>query len=644
MIHFQASLRPFQISLAAKPPAPPLGEIGFTGIDRYNTLTPGEYNPKLSGSLALETYDRMRTHHQVQAVEMSCSLPIIGAEWTVNPGGDGAADREAAELIQTNLANMSVPWPELIQQMLSSLMYGFAAHEKIFEEANGYVRWRKLADRPQTTVSEFMYDDQGGLAGLKQSGYAPDGTYRSDVPIPIDRLLITTYRREGGNAAGRPLSRAMYAPWWCQTNLLRLVMIGLEKTLVGTHMAAYPSGASQDDRDAFLRTLENIRIHERAAFIYPDTWKPGILEGSRSPLDALPMVRYFNDCIAIAALTQLLNLGMTDTGSFSLSQVHLRIYIMALQALADLIADNFNRYAIPQLCGYNFPGLAVFPTLEHTPISQIVSLEAAAELLSKLVSSRLLTPERSTEEYIRSLIGLPDLPEDLPDTGRAAAPGNSPDDDAADDDAGAADPDATDDGDSSTGRRSRAASACPLCLSSTDDQVAAAGALFASTTDTWQTTATALVEAIFGRLADAARAALTKSGSSDPLDRASRVQAALSSFRLPEAARYRQALLAYMTALVDGAREAAAQATGTTPRPLPRALQQFIRAEAEQLSAHYLETITWAFTQQLLEGITRNVGVDQILSDALVSATEASNAQLASDTRYVLSALAELSI
>jgi hypothetical protein len=401
-------------SVAAEP-APIMREIGFPGLQFTGGLPREEYLSKLTGAQGLAVYDRMlRSDEQVGAVYQFVSLPLRAARVRVDPGGDGATDGEAAELIESNLAGMSMPFDRVLQNAAMAVMLGCAIGEKVWEERDGYVMLRKLAPRHPRTVDKWLLDDTGGLAGIVQAGYSPDGSWRSDIEIPIGNLVVFTPEDPFGNPEGLALCRRMYRAWWLKDTFLKIGAVGMEKTWQRIPLAVEPPNTTKDSRDTMLDVLKRIRTGEDVAITVPFGWKLEDFMGPSATGDdlLLELIRWCDQAMARAALGEFIMLGQTGTGSRAVGETQAELFVMAENALAAFVAESLNRYWVRQQCLYNWPDLKVFPRIAFQDIGVQLRLPILGDALNKLGLSTGLTPDADVENTIREWFGFPPIDPD----------------------------------------------------------------------------------------------------------------------------------------------------------------------------------------------------------------------------------------
>jgi len=405
-------------------------EMGFGGSGVGQLLTnlgADEYLPELAFPKSIQVYTRMRrSDATVQALELAITLPIRATDWDIQPASDDPTAQEAADLVYDNLfGGMTHTFDDFLRDALLALFYGFTVFEKVFEERDNYIVWRKFAPRHPQTIERFLFDEAGGLAGVRQVGFDPQGRFRQ-VDIPIEKLLVFIWRRELGNPYGVSVLRAAYKHWFLKDIAYKLQAIALERWAVGIPVGKVPSGTSENDKQIFLQMLEAMRGHERAAMVLPEDYQIEIIgaeAGQRANQAFVEAIQHHDTMIVKAVLAQFLNLGTGDVGSWALSRDHSQLFLMGLNSVAQWFADHINRYAIPQLCRLNFgEDFTDFPELTFTDLRLVLQREVLAEAIGKLVQVGILTPDRSLQDWIRDVFDLPPLPEEEPEQVELPAP------------------------------------------------------------------------------------------------------------------------------------------------------------------------------------------------------------------------------
>ena len=405
-------------------------EMGFggTGVGKLLTnLGADEYLPELSFPKCIQVYTRMRrSDATVQVLELAISLPIRATDFDIQPASDDPTAKEAADLVYDNLfGGMTHTFDDFLRDALLALFYGFVVFEKVFEERDDYIVWRKFAPRHPSTIERFLFDEEGGLAGIRQVGFDPQGRFRQ-VDIPIEKLLVFIWRREFGNPYGVSVLRAAYKHWFLKDLAYKLQAIALERWAVGIPVGKVPAGTAEQDKQTFLQMLEAMRGHERAALVLPEDYNIELIgaeAGQRANQAFVEAIQHHDTMIVKSVLAQFLNLGTGDVGSWALSRDHSQLFLMGLNSVAQWFAEHINRYAIPQLCRLNFgEDFTDFPELTFTDLRLVLQREVLAEAIGKLVQTGILTPDRSLQDWVRDVFDLPPLPEQEPEQVELPAP------------------------------------------------------------------------------------------------------------------------------------------------------------------------------------------------------------------------------
>lgn len=431
-----------KIQLAEQPePTAPRsisGEVGFTGTKIFAGLPMDEYNRDLSFPYSTKIYDQMRrSDGQIAAVLMAMKLPIRSTKWYIEPDKD-AKDSDLAEqiadFIKDNLmGGMKYSWDDHLREALLMLDFGFSVFEKVYryDTWNGrpVVLMDKYAPRVASSIWRFPQDEDYNIIMVQQINYMTGQI----VDIPLDKCRVYTYNREGDNIVGISVLRPAYKHWYIKDALYSVMSVGIEKALIGTPYGKLPPGTSENDRDSVLALLTAVRVAEEAGFTIPKDVEVDILEGKKSPMDAMPFIEHHDTLIARSVLAQFINLGTMSSasgGAYALGQTMADMFVMGLEAVANYI-QNEVQHDIEDLVKWNFGEDAPVPKLKHKDIS-FRDMTQVAQALNYLGSGNLLTPDEDMENYIREMFGIPPIPKDAlknqPALDTKIAPEKKPDD------------------------------------------------------------------------------------------------------------------------------------------------------------------------------------------------------------------------
>ncbi len=403
--HLKLAEQPLRRSDAVKE----MGGVGQSQSSLFNTLIQDEYLIELKWPRSIDIYDKMRkSDAQAQAMLLVMELPLRSTKWYIKPFSDEAKDIEIAETIEENLFagppnGMTIHWDDFLRVALTMLPFGHAVFEKVFELKNGYLKWRKLAQRPQRTIYDFIYDEQGGPEAVRHLKIK--GPSYEFVDIPIEKLLVFSYRQEAGDLKGQSILRSAYKHWKIKDFLYQITNVGIERNYVGTPTISLPEQYSHEDYEKAKRLVEELRSDEKSGAVIPSGFILDIFEGKRGFADALPYIEHHDVMMVRSILAQFINLGSKEVGSYALSSDQSDMFLMCLNATAEYIKNTINSYAIPQLVEYNWQ-VQGYPTINFEPIGK--ESQKLIDILNSLVAGKLIVPDNNIEEWLRNMLDLPE--------------------------------------------------------------------------------------------------------------------------------------------------------------------------------------------------------------------------------------------
>ena len=414
---------------------PPKGEVGTTGTSSMALggdiiLTEEDYNPDLRGQAFYDQIDRMRlSDSQVKAVMSILKLPLLAADWGIEPASDNPKDIEIAEWLEDRFFNHQMrSWDYLLRHALLALDFGCMPFEMVWDVETDdmlnrpMVHLTKLAPRMPRTIMEWRLTEDGQLASIQQ--YAErNGTYQQ-IEIAGERLLVITHDMEGANYKGTSILRQARKDWFIKERLQRINQVAIEKRAAGIDVGTLPDNAKPEQQTAFESVLQTIRTHERAYVVEPSGHKYRIEGISGAVLDPLPSIQYADVMILRSILADFLVAGTGSEGSFALVRDRSSFFLMSLGAIADELRAPINRYLIPQWVNWNWPNVTEYPELTHSRLDRR-DVGAIADALKGLIPVGVITPGDEVEREMRELLEMPDMPEgDGNELARLAKGGN----------------------------------------------------------------------------------------------------------------------------------------------------------------------------------------------------------------------------
>lgn len=436
-------------------------EIGRIGQHRYGihgneSIFMEEFLPELQGIRGVQTYTEMLDNDAtIGGMWFAIEMLMRNTSFQIEPGGEAAIDKEAADFVESCMYDMEETWPEFMSECLSFLPFGWSYHEIVYKRRmgktnnpltnskynDGLVGWRKLPIRAQETLIGWEYKpDSDDLTGMTQQ---PPPDFKK-ATIPLWKALHFKTRSRKRNPEGRSIFRNAYRAWYIKKRLEEIESYGMERDLAGFPVLYAPAGINIfDPNDEEMVQLLNyaqglvsgIRRDAMEGIVLqngtPDSpgWKLELLASSgKRQFDTNAIIERWDKRIATTVLADFIMLGQQQVGSFALADSKTKIFALAIGAYLEVICEVFNNQAIPRLIDANgdkFKGITDYPVMTHGDIEE-VDLVQFSTYIEKMVGVGLLTPDEELEKAIRRVGSLPEKLET--DTPKEMQPGQNPTD------------------------------------------------------------------------------------------------------------------------------------------------------------------------------------------------------------------------
>lgn len=410
-------------------------ELGRIGQNRYGGRVFEEFLPELRGLKGIQVYSEMESNDDVVgAILFAMEMLVRQVDWTVDPAGDSAKDKEAAEFVKSCMNDMQVTWIDTISEILSFLTYGWSYHEIVYKRrmgntkdprtkskyTDGLIGWMKLPIRAQETLYQWEYDENDNLLGMTQMPPPSFGFYT----IPINKALHFRTKSRKDNPEGRSILRNAYRSWYFKRRIQEIEGIGIERDLAGLPVIYTPEGLDIWDVDnveaVFLRyqlemMVRNIRRDAMEGVVLPSGYKLELLSsGGTRQFDTNAIINRYDTRIAMTVLADFIFLGHESTGSWSLSSNKTDMFALACGAFLDIICETFNSQGIPALIDINgdhFSGITDYPKMNHGDIED-ADIQQFSTFIKDMTGIGVLVPDDGLEDYVRQVGHLPERTSD----------------------------------------------------------------------------------------------------------------------------------------------------------------------------------------------------------------------------------------
>ena len=417
-------------------------EIGRVGQRRYGGTIYEEFLHELRGKRGIAVYHEMSDNDDVVgAILFAIEMLVRQCAWNVEPGGETAKDKEAAEFVKSCMDDMQDTWIDTISEILSFLTYGWSFHEIVYKRRmgktkdprtkskynDGLIGWKKLPTRAQETLYQWEYDNEDNLLGMTQMPPPDYGTFT----IPIEKALLFRTKSRKGNPEGRSILRNAYRPWYFKRRIQEIEGIGIERDLAGLPVITAPEGIDiWDETDdhavkiysALIDMVRSIRRDEMDGAVLPFGYKLELLgSGGNRQFDTNAIINRYDTRIAMTVLADFIFLGHDKTGSWALSSDKTELFAVAIGAFLDIICETFNSQGIPSLIdinGQHFAGITEYPKMTHGDIED-ADITKVAAFIKDMTGIGVLVPDDGLEDYVRQVGHLPERTADTGEIDRA---------------------------------------------------------------------------------------------------------------------------------------------------------------------------------------------------------------------------------
>jgi hypothetical protein len=421
--------------------APRTAELGHPGYSHgfSSILTDDiEETAELKWPLSVLTYEKMRrTSGKVGQTFRAITLPLRRNRFSIVP--NGARDEIVARLAEEidlpirgvddqdqprrRRARNRFSFKEHWREALESLIYGHMAFYQVWRpDSEDYFGMKKLSPRMPHTISDIKLARDGMVESIKQTpaSFSPGiSSYGQAITIPIEELVWYAIDRVGSNWVGASILRQAYPHWLVQHRMIRVDAMTKERNGMGLPImertiADIPTPEEEMAAEAVARKL---RAGEFAGARVPYGWRLRILGVEGSLPDTLGSAKWHGEEISGSMLTQFLGLGMSETGSRAVGEVHQEVYRAALMAVSDDLLDVFNQHQVEDWVDLNWGETEAAPKVVADEIDE----ELTEDAIEKLVSVGALKADRGLRKHIRRTRHLPeedDIEEEPEPTGQ----------------------------------------------------------------------------------------------------------------------------------------------------------------------------------------------------------------------------------
>ncbi|GAC70736.1 phage portal protein family protein [Gordonia soli] len=404
--------------------AAPRSESGYVngmGLD-WQQFDPDEQVPELQWPRSTHVYRNMtRGDARVASVLQAIGLPIRRTTWRIDPNG---APDEVVEFVSKDLglpilgqdaepsatrSRGRFSWAQHLQTALLMLQYGHSYFEQVYfpPDDSGYMHLRKLAARPQRTITKIKVALDGGLVSIIQAppaGTTPLVYAPTEVEVKVNRLVAYVRDPEPGEWIGSSLLRPAYKHWLLKNQLMRTEAAAAYRNSMGIPVGTARNSDDPTEVDQMQQIATEYIAGMNSGVGLAAGQSLELLAPQGNLVDPRPAIDWHDKQIALAGLAHFLNLDGKG-GSYALASVQSDTFAQSVQTFAETVRDTANAHIVEDLIDINFGTDVPAPRIVFDEIGSRQDATAAA--LKLLVDAGLLSPDVLLERTLRQNLGLP---------------------------------------------------------------------------------------------------------------------------------------------------------------------------------------------------------------------------------------------
>lgn len=424
---------------------PTLGEVGNTGLIVLGGNILDECQKELRGKEAIKTFKKMEKDPSIAAALQYVDDKLAAAEWNVRVPESHKDDPmliKQAEFLRQVKDDMVNDWKAFIVQAGSCGRYGSAIIEKVYRYRNkekgskhndGLIGLKKLAIRPIETVDRFKFnkynrDVLGFWQTINSSQVSSEGwgyTEQRDTTTKyINRNKFMLFRHNPRNDS--PIGTSPLVGVW-QAYKLKQSYQESESISVAQDSNAFKllflppeymtEDASPDKKLAFemyQKMLQNAHQARQSGMILPFVtdelgnkmfdFELKNVSGQKS-YDVNKIIQRYNQEILLGLFADVLALGQSGGGSFSLSESKMSIIELAVKTRLEEIKSQINHDLVPQLFELNGWDTTVTPYFDYESPTQF-SLDDVSKFVQRVAAVGMLPRVPAVINWILKSAGI----------------------------------------------------------------------------------------------------------------------------------------------------------------------------------------------------------------------------------------------
>jgi SPP1 gp7 family putative phage head morphogenesis protein len=365
----------------------------------------------------LRFYDTMMLDSAIKgAVELKKTL-TLSTQWGVVDGGEEEKDKEIGQFVRDTIDGLEIPFDDVLDNTLDSMIYGFKVGEIIWNEIvdNGKYTWQKFKFM-HSYLFDFKYNEYDDLESVAIGRMVGSSKNVSAEDFERKFVYMAYPYIKDGNYYGDSDLRELYVEWWQRFNIIRWRGVYLQgfsfRVPIITYDTKSVSTTELGDLDTMLDNWQDLMRVKIPGTRDQETNKlMGKFEIEWQDISSDKGAEQYTDTLDSLARDirrKLLfpdKLGFTTDkgGALSQSDIFWKLFLKVIKKIHRRLEDVYNP-KIKMLVDLNFGKQKNYPKLKFNEIDEGIEIEMLKLLLDAGVIDK-------REKWIRNKVDIPQLSE-----------------------------------------------------------------------------------------------------------------------------------------------------------------------------------------------------------------------------------------
>jgi len=375
-------------------------------FEDYSFILDG-YNPNdLFIKKNLDIVDKIRKDEQYKAAMGTKKHAILAKGWDIHPASEDKLHKEQADFVKTNFTNWMVgSFNNNLLDLLTFLDYGFVVAEQNYEFIDNSIILKNIKIRAPHSF-KIMPDEFGNLTDESLIQQTDEG----DIALPIDKMVLYSYRKEFDNWFGKPDTIDIYRSWFIKDILIKMQSIYLEKYGTPSIIVKY-EGKKLSERNKLMKMFQKFR--SASVGVIPKDVEYEIIEAvNGGGLAFKQAIQYHDNAISKGILMpNEMGFNQSDSGSNAKSRTQFDVFLWTVQSIRDTFEEAVvNEQIIRPLINYNWGEQDEYPKFKFNPVTEKDKVSLFDIWVKALDAGAVLATEED-EEFIRKTVEFPERTE-----------------------------------------------------------------------------------------------------------------------------------------------------------------------------------------------------------------------------------------